>query len=412
MNRKPTQHESDRQDLNQHNFNQYEDEFDERELMLLRELGQDLDLASTIPPARMRARALGLPPQGSARRWSPRAIRVIASTAVRPARGRLGGRIVLAGGAVALAAGFVVAPTLSFGGGSVPATASAAEILGRAAKTAGSPPAVTVPAKSFVFVHTVTAFPADLTSPTDFHGDRPLPPSGTPPTLPPDAAGRTPRTLSSTPPPLPSGAPPAVPYTGMRPMEEESWRSVDASAPGLVRDRAQGPDGAWTSRTERSCPGGPPAGTSLDATACWPGRSYQPDLPATREAMRTYLYSQQGTSKLRSSDQRAFDLVGALLTDTYIPPQSRAALFEAAASIPGISVIQDDVDQAGRHGIAVTLTQNGLRQELIFDSKTYTFLGEKAITTTDAVMGSKQGTVVLSKAVLEVAIVPSPGARP
>ncbi len=76
-----------------------------------------------------------------------------------------------------------------------------------------------------------------------------------------------------------------------------------------------------------------------------------------------------------------------------------------------MTVQQDMVDAAGRHGIAVGRTYNGQRQELIFDRQTFAYLGTRELTT-EPIYGLPAGTVIGFTAVLKVAVVDRPGQQP
>ncbi|UZK58117.1 CU044_5270 family protein [Streptomyces drozdowiczii] len=108
----------------------------------------------------------------------------------------------------------------------------------------------------------------------------------------------------------------------------------------------------------------------------------------------------------RDPDQDAFEAIGELLRETLMPPQTAAALYKAAARIPGVSVDSDAVDAAGRHGIGVARDDEraGRRTAWIFDAKTLAYLGERTYLTRDTSMGPK-GTVTNTSAVLERAVV-------
>jgi hypothetical protein len=92
------------------------------------------------------------------------------------------------------------------------------------------------------------------------------------------------------------------------------------------------------------------------------------------------------------------DLFG-LASESYLRPQSRAALFEAAAKIPGLAAVDDVNDAAGRPGIGISWSTANKGKPgnmiLVFDPKTYAYLG-----TSDG------------DAVLETAIVDKVGRRP
>ncbi|MFJ3091577.1 CU044_5270 family protein [Streptomyces sp. NPDC086838] len=108
----------------------------------------------------------------------------------------------------------------------------------------------------------------------------------------------------------------------------------------------------------------------------------------------------------RDPDQDAFDAIGELLRETLMPPRTAAALYKAAARIPGVSVDSDAVDAAGRHGIGVARdnTRAGWRTAWVFDSATLEYLGERSYLIRDSSLGRK-GTVTGRSAVLERAVV-------
>jgi RNA polymerase sigma-70 factor (ECF subfamily) len=76
-------------------------------------------------------------------------------------------------------------------------------------------------------------------------------------------------------------------------------------------------------------------------------------------------------------DWETFALVGDLLRETYAPPSLRAALYEVAANLPGVEYLGRVKDAAGRTGLAVASTHDGIRREMIFDPETAQLLGER-----------------------------------
>ena len=70
----------------------------------------------------------------------------------------------------------------------------------------------------------------------------------------------------------------------------------------------------------------------------------------------------------------------------------------ALAKIPGVKVVTKDF--AGRPGIAVTWTAQGLREELILDGNTYRFLGVQT-----------SGRIASATADLDRRVVDRPGQR-
>ncbi len=73
----------------------------------------------------------------------------------------------------------------------------------------------------------------------------------------------------------------------------------------------------------------------------------------------------------------AFDYIGGLLRESLVPPEVSAALYRAAARIPGVILVADAVDAAGRHGFGVAYVTLGERFEWIFDKQSLAYLGER-----------------------------------
>ncbi|MDX3069515.1 CU044_5270 family protein, partial [Streptomyces sp. ND04-05B] len=107
-------------------------------------------------------------------------------------------------------------------------------------------------------------------------------------------------------------------------------------------------------------------------------------------------------------DQAAFVAIGDLLFESYPPAEVGAALYKAAAKIPGVVAVNDAVDATGRHGIAIARENPvaGERTEWIFDKKTLRFLGERVVVV-KAMADSplKVGTVAHTSAITERAVV-------
>jgi hypothetical protein len=110
-------------------------------------------------------------------------------------------------------------------------------------------------------------------------------------------------------------------------------------------------------------------------------------------AQSAYLGSERNVS--------AFSAIGRLLSTTVLPPATEAALYWAAALIPGVTLIPVTTDLTGRAGFGIALTDStGLRNEWIFSKDTYAFLGARAtqvtnapgFVATDGEAGTKVGT--------------------
>lgn len=189
--------------------------------------------------------------------------------------------------------------------------------------------------------------------------------------------------------------------------EREAWLSVDGTRAGLVREPDYGLDGEMDLEPAPA-PGEPGYGSSTHY------RHLQ-TLPTDADAMLKWLRAQgDKESEDRNPDQDAFVLVGDLLRESLTPPDVGAALFRAAAKIPGVVVVSDAVNAEGRHGVAVARYDSynpGVRDELIFDTETLEFIGVRSVATqaTDEI---EAGQVLGTTAVLQRAVVDMKGKRP
>jgi hypothetical protein len=103
--------------------------------------------------------------------------------------------------------------------------------------------------------------------------------------------------------------------------------------------------------------------------------------------------------------EEAFSTIGDLLGETITPPRLSAALYRAAALIPGVTVVMNARDAIGRRGVAVALTRRGIRGEWIFSKRTLRFLGERNIKVAD-------GSTIGESAILQRAFVGRAGQVP
>ncbi|MCP2337813.1 CU044_5270 family protein [Actinomadura rupiterrae] len=100
-------------------------------------------------------------------------------------------------------------------------------------------------------------------------------------------------------------------------------------------------------------------------------------LPSDVKGMRAWLY--RNSRGQNPSDVQAFLTLADTLRARYVRPSALTVLFKAAATIPGVTVSRGVADLAGRKGIAVGHTWNGRRVEVVFDAKTYRYLGERRL---------------------------------
>ncbi|MDG4785148.1 CU044_5270 family protein [Micromonospora sp. WMMD1102] len=161
------------------------------------------------------------------------------------------------------------------------------------------------------------------------------------------------------------------------PATSESWLSVDGTRDGLSRETSAG------KRTDAILPGcrnGRAAvmkGNEVVAgqtEKCTPQPGYLADLPTDVAGMRSYL-AEHGSGEPGSVNAAGKDVLD--LADSYLRPQSRAALYEAAATVPGLRAVEGVTDGAGRTGVGIAWPSTAGAGEivLVFHPETYAFLG-------------------------------------
>jgi hypothetical protein len=202
------------------------------------------------------------------------------------------------------------------------------------------------------------------------------------------------------------------------------WASVDGTHDGLERARRYEPPGPWGSQPVPGCRNGtwaPTVDRPSHQEECSP-QGQPTGLPTDEAGMLRYLY-QTGDDQAAfvTGDQAAFARVATVVRGSLDAPAVLGAVFQAAAMIPGVPVLDDAVDRTGRHGVAVVLTDDELRQMLIFDATTYQYLGSRTVTVANVSrFGSgtvfspplRAGTELSSDAILRHGIVDRPGQLP
>ncbi|MFE2051535.1 CU044_5270 family protein [Streptomyces sp. NPDC059459] len=184
--------------------------------------------------------------------------------------------------------------------------------------------------------------------------------------------------------------------------------------PSHIRETWKTPDGkqGWLDEPGYQPEGGVSLDSDVESTVNGPSYSYLKTLPTDPDALLKKIYKET-EGQGNSPDQEAFATVGDLLKEQLAPAELNAALYRAAAKIPGVVVVDGAQDAAGREGIALAHVdrRSGDRTEWIFDRRTYTYLGSRAVQVvrTDDV---EPGTVLERTAVLERAVVDAQKQRP
>jgi hypothetical protein len=155
----------------------------------------------------------------------------------------------------------------------------------------------------------------------------------------------------------------------------EVWISIDGTRDSLIAGFKEG--GCRNGKAAMYGTNDPrKEGTLQD---CTPQPVYRTDLPTTADAMLAYLEAQAGD---RKGDYNAMGKdVCTLAYEQVLTPASYAALFAAAARVPGLTARDHVTDGAGRPGVGITWpnppgsSPDADPLVLVFDAKTFQFLG-------------------------------------
>jgi hypothetical protein len=198
------------------------------------------------------------------------------------------------------------------------------------------------------------------------------------------------------------------------------WLPVDGKQNGLLKEQTTTSHGkpvkqAWSAAPLRQ-PGGGPLNDPNNYTALNKLPRDPDQLLAELHRMYPAAHSDD-PARDRTADEKVFNGIQGMVAESYLPPSLRAALFQAAEKIPGIILVRDSVDAAGRHGIAVALTfKEGIREEIIFDRRTYAPLGSRKVLSDPRaydklfvdLKGVRQGQTLSVTALLSTKIVDRP----
>ncbi|MEV5576704.1 CU044_5270 family protein [Spirillospora sp. NPDC052269] len=161
------------------------------------------------------------------------------------------------------------------------------------------------------------------------------------------------------------------------------WRSIDGRHASLMSGGDMGRD-MWMcadsrdfeemeAKSKATGAGAPKVNLARPPKGCHDTPIMLTGLPTTTQGMRSWLYKNSHGGN--PADVQAFITLSDTLLTRYMRPSSLALMFKAAATIHGVTVTRNVTDLAGRQGIAVGQTFNGRRLELIFDTKSYRYLG-------------------------------------
>lgn len=157
----------------------------------------------------------------------------------------------------------------------------------------------------------------------------------------------------------------------------ESWLSADGSRQGA--DKSYGGKGRRRPGQLYSLPPNPHPDMRD------PTYAYLATLPTDPAALMKKIRAvAQDIADLKSGQQKlvdyfAFQLISDMVRVGVLPGKLAAALYTDLGRLPGVTLVHDVADAAGRHGAAVAMTDpiNGLRDMMIFDRTTYRYLGSR-----------------------------------
>ncbi|GAA1159312.1 hypothetical protein GCM10009654_14340 [Streptomyces hebeiensis] len=187
-----------------------------------------------------------------------------------------------------------------------------------------------------------------------------------------------------------------------KPYLRQTWMSADGTEGWLIDPTSERPEGETLSGPDEQ-------GNAPKPGINHPTYDFLAGLTTDPDELLTLIYKET-KGQGNSPDQQAFSTIGDLLGESYPPAELYAALFKAAAKIPGVIMVDDAVDASGRHGVAVARVDSasGSREEWIFDKKTHAFLGERVVQVKGASGDDgliKPGTVTFVSAIVTRAVV-------
>lgn len=159
----------------------------------------------------------------------------------------------------------------------------------------------------------------------------------------------------------------------VRKLRESRWTPVDGKRPGLARItvltgppfRERDPFSSYSKGTHDMRLNPDTNGITFRELEA---------LPTDPDALLAKIYddTKDGDSVNRG---QALEKIGDLLEEATLLPEPAAALYRAAAKIPGVSVVENAEDYAGRPGIGLTFKERDERKVWVFDKESLNYLG-------------------------------------
>lgn len=202
------------------------------------------------------------------------------------------------------------------------------------------------------------------------------------------------------------------------PRRRQVWLSFDGSRNGRMREVVGTP--RFLSPSQRAgweAAGSPPlprAGAVDDTTLSTGSMIDTAGLPTDPPRLRARIEARDIAGvEGPPGEAETFVLIGDMLRESYLPAEFRAALYRVLGELPGVELLGEVEDPAGRSGIGVAYTdqRRATRHELIFDPATSALLAERETLVRPAAYGFRApvGTTIGYAVYLESKVVDSVG---
>lgn len=112
-----------------------------------------------------------------------------------------------------------------------------------------------------------------------------------------------------------------------------------------------------------------------------PSEDYLNSMPRDPHQLLNRIYKKT-IGQGQSVDGQALVFIADLLRTGLVPADLRAALYKAAALIPGVTITEEQANLAGRTGVAIGRVEesSNIRQDIIIDTRTGLLIGEREVT--------------------------------
>lgn len=153
------------------------------------------------------------------------------------------------------------------------------------------------------------------------------------------------------------------------------WQAVDGKRNGLARITVlDGPSGRGTRDMKLEADPNSTTYRELQALPTDPDKLYERVWTATEGQGPTH-------------EEAALEMIGSMLRNATLLPEVDAALYRVAAKVPGVTVVENAKDAAGRAGVGLAFGDGDQREVWVFGEKDLDYLGsgETALLDVDVV---------------------------